>query len=86
MPCFSGQASVALTATLFAYYTLWCLATPYIDEGHPLLRAFPPRYYAVLLPTLTGVILASVTVGFIGCVMVGSAIRSSEQKPDLKDL
>ena len=27
MPCFSGQASVALTATLFAYYTLWCLAT-----------------------------------------------------------
>ena len=48
---------------------------PYIEDDHPLLAIFPHRYYAVLLPTLAGVALASVTVGFIGYVMVAATLR-----------
>lgn len=48
---------------------------PYIEDGHPLLAVFPPRYYAVLLPTVAGVALASATVGFIGYVMVVATLR-----------
>lgn len=53
---------------------------PYIEDGHPLLAVFPPRYYAVLLPTVAGVALASATVGFIGYVMVVATLRGQAQQ------
>ena len=53
---------------------------PYIDDAHPLLAVFPPRYYAVLVPTVVGVALASATVGFIGYVMVAATLRRQAQQ------
>ena len=62
--CVCTAATVA-----FAYYTVWALVTPFIDDDHPVLDWFPDRRYAVLLPAALGALLVACVCVFLGSVM-----------------
>lgn len=49
-----GRIYLAATATFFAYYTLWVIASPFVDsEYHDIWFAlFPPVGYALLPPAI----------------------------------
>jgi Dolichol phosphate-mannose biosynthesis regulatory protein (DPM2) len=45
---------------------------PFIEDDNPVLRLFPPRFYAILIPTLAGVVLFSATLGVLGYILIAS--------------
>jgi len=47
---------------------------PFVDDGQPVLRFFPPRYYAIALPVLAGVALFGITLLTLGCFLVASEL------------
>ena len=52
-----GLVLCTAATVAFAYYTVWALVTPFIDDDHPVLDWFPDRRYAVLLPAALGALL-----------------------------
>ncbi|XP_035411120.1 dolichol phosphate-mannose biosynthesis regulatory protein [Cygnus olor] len=52
-----GFGLVAFSLALFAYYTLWIVALPFIDSTHAIHRFFLPREYAVIIPVVAGLLL-----------------------------
>ncbi|CAJ2510010.1 Uu.00g059100.m01.CDS01 [Anthostomella pinea] len=71
-----GLAMLVAASFVFLYYSIWTLAMPFVDSGHPLHDFFPPRVWAVRLPVIL-ILLASAVVGsFLSVVM----IRSNRKK------
>ena len=66
----AGLTITLLSVVLFLYYTAWTLVTPFIEPAHPVLRWFPPRIYAVLVPAYLGLCLVCVVAAFLGIVML----------------
>ncbi|QDS70913.1 hypothetical protein FKW77_006454 [Venturia effusa] len=71
-----GLAMLIIATTVFAYYTVWALLMPFVDEEHPLHNLFPPRVWAIRIPVIL-ILLGSAVVGsFLSVVM----IRSNRKK------
>ncbi|KAE9970622.1 hypothetical protein BLS_001954 [Venturia inaequalis] len=71
-----GLAMLIVATTVFAYYTVWALLMPFVDEEHPLHSLFPPRVWAIRIPVIL-ILLGSAVVGsFLSVVM----IRSNRKK------
>jgi dolichyl-phosphate mannosyltransferase polypeptide 2 regulatory subunit len=64
-----GLVLCTAATVAFAYYTVWALVTPFIDDDHPVLDWFPDRRYAVLLPAALGALLVACVCVFLGSVM-----------------
>ncbi|GAB6022010.1 hypothetical protein CHUAL_006162 [Chamberlinius hualienensis] len=61
-----GMMMVTFSIVFMLYYTLWVLATPFIDDGHFLMSLFPSRYYALTIPLqFVGLALIAVAVVFL---------------------
>ncbi|CAG9324692.1 unnamed protein product [Blepharisma stoltei] len=67
-----GFAVTGIGGSLFFYYTLWIIVTPFVDKGHWIQNYFPEREWAFLIPSL--VLISGITIlfTFIGLVMVKS--------------
>jgi len=79
-----GLAMLIVATTVFAYYTVWTLLMPFVDEDHPLHSLFPPRVWAIRLPVIL-ILLGSAVVGsFLSVVMVRSnrkkALKAKQAK------
>lgn len=48
------------------------LQQPFVDADHFIHSCFPPRHYAILVPTALGVGLLTVIVSFIALVMINA--------------
>lgn len=68
------------SSSAFAYATLWLLFTPFIEEGHPLRKLFPPTE-ALLLPACLAI---SIVVAFIslhvGVLLIQDALTVPGRK------
>jgi pimeloyl-ACP methyl ester carboxylesterase len=49
-----GAALVCAPALVLAYYSVWVLVLPLVEEDQPLQRLFPARHWAVALPAVAG--------------------------------
>ena len=74
-----GAVVLAVTVSVFFYYTAWVLLLPmWAPQDAPWLHAiFPPRSWAIKLPGIFLLTLTATLVSFIGLVMAGVA---SERK------
>ncbi|KAH0615552.1 hypothetical protein JD844_004983 [Phrynosoma platyrhinos] len=52
-----GYGLVAFSLVLFAYYTIWIIALPFIESEHPIHTFFLPREYSVIIPVVAGLLL-----------------------------
>ena len=76
--------SLYTTSSGFLLQYLSCLTVlvltvavqPFVEEGHYLLRLFPDRFYAYLVPVLVAVCVVCFVVGNIGLVLIGAAFKS----------
>ena len=50
-------------------------AQPFVEPDQPVLRLFPPTYYALAAPVLAGVCLWSTTLIALGCLLAGPELR-----------
>ena len=48
---------------------------PFVESNQPVLRAFPPRHWALAAPVLAGVGLFGTTLLTLGCFLVSSEMR-----------
>ncbi|TID26488.1 hypothetical protein E2P81_ATG00960 [Venturia nashicola] len=79
-----GLAMLIVATTVFAYYTVWALLMPFVDEEHPLHSLFPPRVWAIRIPVIL-ILLGSAVVGsFLSVVMIRSnrkqALKAKQAK------
>jgi dolichyl-phosphate mannosyltransferase polypeptide 2 regulatory subunit len=65
-----GLSLMILCTALFAYYTVWTIITPFIDQGHTLLMYFPNRAYAIMIPTTLGITALTVVTAVLAIVMI----------------
>lgn len=65
-----GQLLMIISTAGFLYYSFWLLVTPLIEEGQPLLRFFPDRYYAPLPFVVTGIITLCSVAAYVGCALL----------------
>mmetsp|Transcript_19969 Transcript_19969/g.50037 ORF Transcript_19969/g.50037 Transcript_19969/m.50037 type:complete len:86 (+) Transcript_19969:147-404(+) len=77
----AGLAICLASTVLFAYYTVWVLVTPFVEPGHVVLRWFPDRVYAVLVPAYLGACLVSAVSMFLGYVMLTHDSKKGKSKP-----
>ena len=68
-----GLLMAVIATTLYLYYTVWMLMTPFIDADHSLQDYFPDRMYGVMGPTLFGYLLISVCFTTMGIVLVNDS-------------
>ncbi|KAL4422488.1 hypothetical protein ABPG75_008685 [Micractinium tetrahymenae] len=76
----AGTLVLVTSCSLYSYYTFWVLITPFIEEDQPVLRLFPPRYYAIAVPVLAGVALFGTTLLTLGCFLVSSELRKYREE------
>lgn len=50
------------------------LAQPFLPSDSALLRVFPPRWWAQLLPALVGVLGTTAVLSYIGWILVASQL------------
>ena len=70
-----GAVIVAMSAGFLVYYTLWVIATvsptqPFIDYNHWIQDFFPHKEYALVVPTVAGVVLMVIVSTFVGIVFI----------------
>nr|POE77499.1 dolichol phosphate-mannose biosynthesis regulatory protein [Quercus suber] len=63
-------------SVVFAYYTVWTLLLPFVDESHPLQLLFLPRVWAIRIPVILLLLGGAVVGSFLSLVM----IRSNRKK------
>eukprot|EP00753_Platysulcus_tardus_P010322 PLAT2567.2.p2 GENE.PLAT2567.2~~PLAT2567.2.p2 ORF type:complete len:109 (-),score=31.00 PLAT2567.2:119-397(-) len=80
----AAAADRLLGGTFFAaglfisfYYTVWTLIMPFIGDDHPLQTYFPSRYWAILIPTVLGVLFITILAAFVGLVLMRSAAKKA---------
>ncbi|KAF2084324.1 hypothetical protein K490DRAFT_20256, partial [Saccharata proteae CBS 121410] len=71
-----GLAMLIVATVVFAYYTIWTLLMPFVDEDHPLQSLFPPRVWAIRIPVILILVGSAVVGSFLSMVM----IRSNRKK------
>jgi hypothetical protein len=67
-----GIAAMLAVHALFGYYSVWVLATPFIDPGHPLLCLFPDTQLALMIPAALGVTATTLVLLFLASVLLYS--------------
>jgi hypothetical protein len=55
---------------------------PFVDVGHPLHQAFPPRHWALLLPIVFFLLVGTGLLTFVALVMVGRHEKEQAQDHD----
>ncbi|CAH1272456.1 dolichol phosphate-mannose biosynthesis regulatory protein-like [Branchiostoma lanceolatum] len=70
-----GMGLVALSALIFTYYTIWTVVLPFVDDDHIAHQYFLPRPYAVIIPTVAGVVALSAIGSFFGYVMLQDKMK-----------
>mmetsp|Transcript_3655 Transcript_3655/g.8910 ORF Transcript_3655/g.8910 Transcript_3655/m.8910 type:complete len:87 (+) Transcript_3655:2-262(+) len=75
----AGLAICVVSTALFAYYTVWVLVTPFVEPGHAVLRWFPDRLYAVLVPAYAGTCLVAGVAAFLGYVMLKNGAKTAQK-------
>jgi len=73
-----GFVLLCFALSIFAYYTLWVLIMPFVDVDHPLQAFFPAAEYAITVPIVAGIVVASFIVAFVALVMIKS--RTSKKR------
>ncbi|XP_022101066.1 dolichol phosphate-mannose biosynthesis regulatory protein-like [Acanthaster planci] len=63
-----GMGLVALAGAIFSYYTVWVIFMPFVDEDHFLQHFFLPRFYAIALPVVAGLIFLTFIGVFVTAV------------------
>ncbi|KAL1587435.1 hypothetical protein WHR41_03884 [Cladosporium halotolerans] len=83
----AGLAMLVLASTVFAYYTIWTLLMPFVDDSHPIQSLFPPRVWAIRIPVIILLLGGAVVGSFLSVVMVRSnrkkaakAAKAKQQK------
>ena len=76
-----GFLILSFAGAVFAYYTLWTLIMPLVDEGHFTQSFFPDRYYALALPLLLLVVGLSAVGTLIAIVMIKAGRSSAKKTP-----
>ncbi|KAJ6260927.1 hypothetical protein Dda_3588 [Drechslerella dactyloides] len=69
-----------IASTVFLYYTVWTLLTPFIDDNHPIQALFPPRVWAIRIPVILLLIISAVVGSFLSVVMINSAKKKKAKK------
>ncbi|KAI8873142.1 dolichol phosphate-mannose biosynthesis regulatory, partial [Ramicandelaber brevisporus] len=72
-----GASLLLFSFAVFAYYTLWTIAMPFVDEGHPLQGFFPDRIYAIRVPVALLVFGLATIGGFISLVLIKSKAKKA---------
>ncbi|KAF3082893.1 hypothetical protein TWF569_004386 [Orbilia oligospora] len=76
----AGLAMLLIASTVFLYYTVWTLLTPFVDEDHPIQSLFPPRVWAIRIPVILLLIISAVVGSFLSVVMINSAKKKKAKK------
>lgn len=74
-----GFFLVVSAIVIFSYYTTWVLVLPFVDSRSPIVSYFPDRELAILVPSITVVILLTVVGVFIGSVMLKEAKKAKKK-------
>ncbi|KAF3937198.1 hypothetical protein ABW19_dt0204100 [Dactylella cylindrospora] len=69
-----------VASTVFLYYTVWTLLTPFIDDDHPIQSLFPPRVWAIRIPVILLLIGSAVVGSFLSVVMIRSGQKKRAKK------
>ncbi|CDK25232.1 unnamed protein product [Kuraishia capsulata CBS 1993] len=64
------------SSLIFAYYTVWTFAVPFLDDSNPLQQLFPAREWIIKIPVILLITGVSLVASFIGFVL----IKSSKKK------
>jgi dolichyl-phosphate mannosyltransferase polypeptide 2 regulatory subunit len=72
MDHFVGISLLLFGVSLYLYYTIWLLVMPFVDVGHPFHDLFPPREYAIKVPIVILIILATTVLTFLSLVMINA--------------
>ncbi|KAA8896794.1 dolichol phosphate-mannose biosynthesis regulatory [Sphaerosporella brunnea] len=67
---------IIIATVVFAYYTVWTLFMPFVDENIELHNFFPPRVWAIRIPMMIILFGIAVVGSFLSMVM----IKSSQKK------
>jgi len=81
---FVGLAMLILASTVFAYYTVWTLLMPFVDDSHALQTLFPPRVWAIRIPVILLLLGGAVVGSFLSVVMVRSNRKKAAKKQAAK--
>jgi hypothetical protein len=66
----SLNAHVVIGSSLFLYFTLWLLATPFFDPNHPFLKVFLRREVAILVVSYSLILLTSIIWFVVGMYLI----------------
>jgi len=72
----AGLTMIIIATVVFAYYTVWTLFMPFVDENIELHNFFPPRVWAIRIPMMIILFGIAVVGSFLSMVM----IKSSQKK------
>lgn len=72
-----GAALLAIGSFVFAYYSIWTLVIPFVDEEHPIRQLFPPQWFAIAIPVILLTIGVTGIFGFLSFVMLKAGKKKS---------
>nr|POE86999.1 dolichol phosphate-mannose biosynthesis regulatory protein [Quercus suber] len=67
-----GLSMLIAASVVFAYYTVWTLLLPFVDDSHPLQSLFLPRVWAIRIPVILLLLGGAVVGSFLSLVMIQS--------------
>ncbi|XP_038064091.1 dolichol phosphate-mannose biosynthesis regulatory protein-like isoform X2 [Patiria miniata] len=71
-----GMGLVAFAGAIFSYYTIWVIFMPFVDDDHFLQQFFLPRFYAIALPVVAGLIFLTFIGVFVTAVTLAKKKKS----------
>ncbi|KAJ2712006.1 Dolichol phosphate-mannose biosynthesis regulatory protein [Coemansia spiralis] len=74
-----GAALLAVGSFVFAYYSIWTLVIPFVDEDHPARQLFPPQWFAVAIPVFLLAVGITGLFGFLSFVMLKSGKKAAKK-------
>ncbi|EGG04361.1 uncharacterized protein MELLADRAFT_72413 [Melampsora larici-populina 98AG31] len=74
-----GGLMLFASASIFTYYTLWTLATPFFEPDSAIQKYFPDREWAVRIPAVALLFFMAVIAGLVSLVLIKQA-RKEQQK------
>jgi threonine/homoserine/homoserine lactone efflux protein len=58
----ASTVHLAAALLLWLYFTLWIVVSPLVDAGHPVQQWFPQRFWALVVPIVSGVVVLAVAL------------------------
>ncbi|KAJ2358923.1 Dolichol phosphate-mannose biosynthesis regulatory protein [Coemansia erecta] len=74
-----GAALLGIGTFVFAYYSIWTLVMPFVDEDHPVRRLFPPQWFAIAIPVFLLAVGVTGIFGFLSFVMLKSGKKAAKK-------